>query len=145
MDMWSFCMNGVRFSHRPLEQYWPAYWGVKPTATSGAFPPLISAIRLGSNVSWSGFGWSSSFTWIHGYFFSNAAIPFSNGFASSWAYWCQTVRVTGECEPPELAPLELPPPPHAAATATAITAAAPSSVLVALISPLLPSWRLASE
>src|SRR4051794_22610358 len=105
----------------------------------------MAAIRLGSNVSWSGFGWRASFTWIQGYFFSNAAIPSWNGFASSWLYWCQTVRVTGECDPPELDPLELPPPPHAAASATASTAAAPSSVLDGLIEPLLPSWRWASE
>src|SRR2546430_2652029 len=62
-------------------------------ATSGALPPLMAAIRLGSNVSVSGFGWSSSFTWIQGYRFSNRAMPFWNGFASSWAYWCQTVSV----------------------------------------------------
>ena len=90
---------------------------MNPIATSGALPPLMAAIRLGSNVSLSGLGWRTRFRWIQGYCLLNPAIASANGLASSAPNWCQTVSVTGVCEPevPELEPLDPldPLPPHA--------------------------------
>ena len=59
----------------------------------------MALMRFGSNVSFTVFGWTTGLTVIHGYCLWNPASAFLKTCASSPPNGCQSVIVTGVCEP----------------------------------------------